>query len=122
MAESPDLSNAIEQLQQMLSSDDGQSQIQNILEMFTSGNSDGGEETASAPTSGTEGLDLDAVMKISSVMQAMNSEDDNPKTAFLQALKPFLKERRRTKLEQASKLIKIASVLKVFRQNNNGGV
>lgn len=120
MAESPDLSNAIEQLQQMLSSDDGQSQIQNILDMFSSESTDNSAESAPPPNG--DGIDFDTVMKISSVMQAMNSTNDNPKTAFLQALKPFLKESRRTKLEQASKLIKIASVLKAFRQDSKGGV
>ena len=62
MAESPDLSSAIEQLQQMLSSDDGQSQIQNILDMFTNTN-DNSAETAAPPNTG-DGLDIDTIMKI----------------------------------------------------------
>lgn len=122
MAESPDLSNAIEQLQQMLSSDDGQSQIQNILNMFTSDNSDEpAAPNTSAPNFG-DGFDLDTVMKISSIMQAMNNQSDNPKTVFLKSLKPFLKESRQNKLEQATKLMKIASLLRIFRKDDKGGV
>ena len=121
MADNIDFTNAVEQLQQMLSSDDGQSQIQNIINMFTSGNTD----NSSAPSAGNgnlpDGADMETVMKIASVMQAMNSANDNEKTVFLNALKPFLKEHRQARLEQATKLLKIASVLKTFNQSNRGG-
>lgn len=117
MAENIDFTNAIEQLQQMLSSDDGQSQIQNILNSFTSEK----DESTPSHTPRNDGIDMDTVMKISGIMQAMNNTHDNPKTAFLNSLKPFLKESRQAKLEQATRLIKIASVLKSFNQSNPGG-
>jgi len=121
MAENIDFSNAIEQLQEMLSSDDGQSRIQDMVSMLTGGdNSNTGNSAPSADNS--SGIDMNTVMKISGLIQAMNSDSNNPKTAFLYALKPFLKESRRTKVEQAVKMLKLANVLKTFRQSDQGGV
>ena len=117
MAEIIDFSSAIEQLQDMLSSDDGQTQIQNMVNMFT------GNTVGAAPSAdNSSGIDMDTVMKISGLIQAMNSDSNNPKTAFLYALKPFLKESRQNKVEQAVKMLKLANVLKTFRQSNQGGV
>lgn len=122
MADSPDLSNAIEQLQQMLSSDDGQSQIQNIINMFTSENSSDSASTAPEASSDGNIPDMETIMKITGIIRAINqNEGNNPKAAFLTALRPFLKEQRRKKLDSASKIFKIASVLKLFRGNSEGG-
>lgn len=90
------------------------------VDTFALGNkgSDGGK---GASTGNSDGFDIETMLKISSVLQSLNADDDNPKTAFLKSLKPFLKESRQSKLEQAAKLMKIASVLKLFRQDGNKG-
>lgn len=121
MADNTDFSNAIEQLQSMLSSDDGQAQIQDIINMFAQSPSQSTPASV-APSDAFGGLDMDMIMKISSIMQTMNSDSNNQKTVFLNALKPFLKKERQSKLEQASKLLKVATVLKTFNQKNQGGV
>ena len=123
--ENADINGAIEQLQQMLSSDDGQSQIQNILSMFTNETEDKPSESVTTPQlpfGNTDNIDLNTLMKISSLMQAMNDNRDTPKTTFLKALKPFLKESRRNKLDQATKLIKMTAILKALKENREGGV
>ncbi len=121
MADNLDFSNAIEQLQTMLSGDDGQAQIQNIINMFAQSSAESTSAPA-VPSDALGGLDMETIMKISTIMQTMNSDSNNPKTVFLNALKPFLKKNRRNKLEQASKLLKIANVLKAFNQKDQGGV
>ncbi|MBQ7096948.1 MAG: hypothetical protein IJN96_02640 [Clostridia bacterium] len=121
MADNMDFSNAIEQLQTMLSSDDGQAQIQDIINMFGQ-NAVENTSAPSAPSDAFGGLDMNTIMKISSIIQTMNNDSNNPKTVFLNALKPFLKKNRQNKLEQASKLLKIANVLKAFNQKDQGGV
>ncbi len=131
MDETPDFSKAFETLQQMLSSDEGQSQIQNVINMFT-----GNQEPDSSPdphsSSGSlipqnlfgdgGGIDFETIVKIQNLIQAMNSQKNNPKTAFLHALKPFLKKDRQAKLDQAAQIMSIASVLKTFKNNDKGGV
>lgn len=132
MEETPDFSKAFETLQQMLSSGEGQSQIQNILSMF-SGNqennaspdpdsSSGSLIPAQNPSGSDDGIDFDTILKIQGIIQAMNSQKNNPKTAFLHALKPFLKKDRQAKLDQAAQIMSIAAVLKAFKNNDKGGV
>ncbi len=131
MDETPDFSKAFETLQQMLSSDEGQSQIQNVINMFTGNQeTDSNPDLHSSPDSlisqnlfgNGDGIDLETIVKIQNIIQAMNSQKNNPKTAFLHALKPFLKKDRQAKLDQAAQIMSIASVLKTFKNNDKGGV
>ncbi len=131
MEETPDFSKAFETLQQMLSSDQGQSQIQNVINMFTGSQDTGSDADPNATSDGLipqnlfgngEGIDFETIFKIQNIIQAMNSQKDNPKTAFLHALKPFLKKDRQAKLDQAAQIMSIAAVLKAFKNNDKGGV
>lgn len=131
MEETPDFSKAFDTLQQMLSSDEGQSQIQSVINMFTGSqesgsNTDSNGESASLipqnPFGNGEGIDFETILKIQNIIQSMNSQKDNPKTAFLHALKPFLKKDRQAKLDQAAQIMSIAAVLKAFKNNDKGGV
>ena len=131
MEETPDFSAAFEKIQEMLASDDGQNQIQNLLGMLSASQEEAGTESDNAnhgsllpeslPALGN-GLDFETITKISGNMQALNSRQDNPKTAFLLSLKPFLTKNRQEKLDQASKLLTITSVIKAFKAKEKGGV
>ena len=121
MDDNNDFSKAFEQLQQMLSDSEGQSQIQNILGMLTAGDSSTPAVQPQSPLE-TQGIDLNMIAKISGIMQAMNNPENNAKSAFLESLKPFLKESRRKKLDQATKIIKLASVFRALKENGEGGV
>jgi len=130
MEETPDFSKAVENLQEMLASDDGQSQIQNLLGMFASGSGEdsqsGQEQNAPLNLSGlfgnSEGIDIGTIMKIQGIMSAMNSSHGSPQAEFLNSLKPFLKKSRRQKLDQATQIIKMTTVLKAFKESSEGGV
>ncbi len=127
MDETPDFSAAFEKIQEMLASDDGQNQIQNLLGMLSTSTEEtdsvnhGSALPESLSTFGN-GFDFETLSKISGIMRALNSEEDNSKTAFLLSLKPFLTKSRQKKLEQASKLIKLTSILKAFKAKEKGGV
>ncbi len=128
MEENPDFSMAVEKLQEMLGSEDGQSQIQNILGMFASGNGENTENREEEPAGQTAGLfgdggiDLSSIMQMGGIMSAINGAKQNSHTDFLNALKPFLKQSRRNKLDQAAKIIKMTAVFKAFKENSKGGV
>ena len=130
MEETPDFSAAIEKVQEMLSTSDGQNQIQNLISALSAS----AEDSSSSPDSTIHnnilpdslsalgnGLDFDTIAKISGIMQAMNARESNPTNTFLHSLKPFLTKNRQEKLEQASKLLKITSVLKAFNGKEKGG-
>lgn len=128
MNENTDFSKAIEKVQQMLSDSDGQSQIQNILNMFT--NEQTPEEDAentscnlpvpSFSSASFDPSDLAMLLKIKNILAAANCAE-NKQADFLRSLKPFLKTQRRTKLEQAIKFMSAAQIFKAFKDLNEGG-
>lgn len=127
MGENIDFSKAIEKVQEMLSDEQGQSQLENLVGSFLSSQnnseSPSPESQQLAPTSSQNagnGIDLDMIMKIQRIVQAMNNGCDNPKTVFLNSLKPFFGPNRREKLDHATKLLKISAILKTLK--DEGGV
>ena len=63
-------------------------------------------------------IDIQTFLKMKSALDKMNSKD-NPNTKLLLALKPYLKDDKKEKLDQYIKLMNISSILEVL--NNNEG-
>ncbi|MBR5155500.1 MAG: hypothetical protein IKW62_03320 [Clostridia bacterium] len=132
MSEELDFSKAIEQVQQMLSSEEGESQIQNLIGMLTGKDSSASDTDAqssgqSSPSFDQEGLfsnlsDIETIMKIKNIMGVLGNQKNDTNTAFLNSLKPFLKKDRQEKLEQATKLMSIAKAIKLLKDSGIGGV
>lgn len=131
MAEEFDFSKGIEQLQEMLSTKEGEEQIQNILGSLMGSASDTSADesnpttnTSSAEAHGQNGIgdilsglgNMDTLMKIQKVMNAVSNTKDSSAANFLQALKPYLSKERRQKVDQAAKLITVTKALKAFKE------
>lgn len=131
MAEEFDFSKGIEQLQEMLSTKEGEEQIQNILGSLMGSASDTSADesnhttnTSSAEASGQNKIgdilsgigNMDTLMKIQKAMNAVSNTKDSSATNFLQALKPYLSKERRNKVDQAAKLITVTKALKAFKE------
>jgi hypothetical protein len=74
----------------------------------------GGESrdgSAPTPKSGPDGIDPSMLMKLSALMSKSGVRDD--KRALLEAMKPYLSEKRRKKLDNAMKLAKLAGIAEV---------
>lgn len=128
MGDSPDLSEAIKKVRQMLSESDGGG-LQNLLGMLAGGG-DASEDAAQKddfpvpaekPSRAFSPSDIDMLFKIKRIMAASNGVRDNNRTRLLNALKPFLRSERREKLDEAVRLVNVAAVLKSFRDMNEGG-
>lgn len=65
--------------------------------------------------------DMETLMKISQIMKAMNSTENNASTNLLYSLKPFLRKSKQNKIEQYVKLLKLSSVISEFNKGNNNG-
>ncbi len=134
MAEETDFSKAIEQVKAMLSSEDGENQIQNILGMLASGQGETGETSESPNTSPSSadinGLgvmlsgmgDIETIMKLKNVLGSAGSLKGDSNTAFLQALRPFLSETRQNKIDSAAKILNMTKMLKLLKDSGLGGV
>jgi hypothetical protein len=130
VAEEMDFSKAIEQVKEMLSSDEGESQIQNLLGMLTgSADTSQGDAASSPDPSGNNdgGLfsgieDIDAILKIKNLLSSFGNQKNDSNIIFLQALKPYLSPLRQEKLESASKILSATKVLRAFKDSGLGGV
>jgi len=68
-----------------------------------------GEEKAPEPEPKEEaGLELDALLQIGNLISQVNGEDERAR--LLLALKPFISEERRPKIDTAVKLLKLAKM------------
>ena len=63
--------------------------------------------------------DMETIMKISQIMKAMNSSENNASTNLLYSLKPFLRKSKQDKVEQYIKMLKLSSVISEFNKGNN---
>lgn len=60
-------------------------------------------------------FDINTMLKMKSIIDAMNSQRDDPRSNLLKSLKPYLKESRKEKVDQ---YIKIFSMEKIFENLN----
>lgn len=63
--------------------------------------------------SGFGNIDFDTIMKMKSIIDKMNTHDD-PRSNLLESLKPYLKESRKSKVDQYIQLMNISRVMDVF--------
>lgn len=62
-------------------------------------------------------IDINTMMKIKSVMEKMN-DSSNPRSNLLQSLKPYLRDEKKSKLDQYANLLNMANLIELFNQNN----
>ena len=91
--------------------------INNLMGMFNnSDNSNSSEqETKSSSNSdnNSNGIDIETIMKMKSIIDMMNVKDD-PRSNLLQSLKPYLKESRKSKVDQYIQLMNMSKVMEIF--------
>ena len=96
--------------------------IDNLINMLKnnsgSTNSTNNNEKNSNSSSGPfESMDFETIIKIKSIMEALNNKDD-PDSNLLYSLKPYLRKSRQVKLDQYVNILKISKASKFFTQNN----
>lgn len=67
----------------------------------------------SSSTSNFGNIDLETIMKMKSIIDKMNIKDD-PRSNLLESLKPYLKESRKSKVDQYIQLMNLSRVMDVF--------
>ena len=80
------------------------------------GNSSNQDYNNSANTdsfSGSSGIDFETIMKMKTIIDKMNTKDD-PRSNLLQSLKPYLKDSRKSKIDQYIQLMNMSKVIEVF--------
>ena len=118
---SEDMSNIMEQLNNMMKNNEFPSDIKNMIQNFTTNTSNSTEsqdkqDMSSHSSSPSENsafpeFDISTIMKMKKVMDSLKSSGDDPRANLLKSLKPYLKESRKEKVDQ---YIQIFGMGKVF--------
>lgn len=92
--------------------------ISTMLQML--GNKTNSEtNTDTSENKSTPNIDFETIMKIKTAFDKMNNKED-PRSKLLLALKPYLKESRKEKIEQYIQFFNISKVIDIFG-NASGG-
>lgn len=62
---------------------------------------------------GNSGIDFETIMRMKSIIDKMNTKDD-PRSNLLNSLKPYLKDSRKSKIDQYIQLMNMSKVIDVF--------
>lgn len=107
------LTNAINKLQSMLSSEDGKKELENMINSFGIGDSGG---TNTSPLDGGA-FNTESIAKMKNALDTFRNRDD-PRSRLLLALKPYLSSSRGARIDTAITLLslgKIPSIMKIIR-------
>lgn len=63
-------------------------------------------------------IDINTIMKMKSIMDKINVKDD-PRTNLLRSLKPYLREERKSKVDQYANMMNIAKIAELFKNDSN---
>ncbi len=59
------------------------------------------------------GIDFETIMRMKTIIDKINTKDD-PRSKLLQSLKPYLKDSRKSKVDQYIQLMNMSKVMEVF--------
>ena len=114
--EGNDMENLMSQLSQMLKNQDIPKKKKNMVNQFQSTSE---EKENSAEHTEMPNIDMDTLLKMKKIMDAMNVNKEDPRTNLLLSLKPYLKESRQKKVEEYIKLFGVTKAFELF--NHLGG-
>lgn len=109
---SPDMVN---NLFNMLNNSNNQSTSNNSSDSSFNQNYDNYSDDRSAQNNsfGNSGIDFETIMRMKTIIDKMNAKDD-PRSNLLQSLKPYLKDSRKSKVDQYIQLMNMSKVMDVF--------
>ena len=91
--------------------DNPEEKIKSALSSLTDGKTQE-QEDAKEPS----GLDMDSILKIGGLLSSLNENDE--RTSLLNALKPFLSDEKKPKVDSALKLLKLAKMAEVAQKSD----
>ncbi len=79
-------------------------------------------ESSSYENTSANNIDINTMLKIKEMMDKINSSHNDKRSKLLLALKPYLRESRQTKLDQYMKLLNMAPLLEMFKNDGDKNV
>lgn len=97
-----------DRLNSILNDPEQMDKIANMAKSLMGSGSGDTAEPQTVPAQPFDGLDPGMLQGISKIMSGLNNKQDDEKTALLEAMKPYLGEKRRAKMDRAMKIAKMA--------------
>lgn len=94
--------------------------ISNMIKMLGANNNSSDNEESDNSNS-TPNIDIETILRFKTIFDKMNSKDD-PRAKLLRALKPYLKDSRKEKVEQYIQFFNISKVIDLFGNASGGDV
>lgn len=63
-------------------------------------------------------IDMNTIMKMSSVIGKMNNSANDPRANLLNSLKPYLRDSKKGKLDNYMNLLNVAKIAEIMKDNN----
>mgnify|MGYP003503264576 FL=1 len=79
-------------------------------------------DSSSSESTSDNNIDINTMLKIKEMMDKINSSHNDKRANLLLALKPYLRESRQTKLDQYMKLLNMAPLLEMFKNDGDKNV
>lgn len=119
---SEDLSDILNNVKKMVDNGDIPDNLKEMLgNINTSGSSDIDTSNRKDNSNNDFNIDFQTILKMKNIIETMNKKDD-PRANLLYSLKPYLRDSRKTKLDQYVNLLnmtKIADIMKNEKKENN---
>ena len=122
-----DMSEMIQKVSEMLKNNEIPDNIKSMMNSFTSDqSSSSASQDTSSNTTENEGkrdsndsfempnIDLNTMLKMKSIVDSMNRQQNDPRANLLRSLKPYLKPSRKEKVDQYIKLFSMGKVFEVL--------
>ncbi|MCI9246147.1 MAG: hypothetical protein HFJ30_03310 [Clostridia bacterium] len=122
-----DMSEMIQKVSEMLKNNEIPDNIKTMMNNFASeqNNSSASQENSSNTTDSQEqrnsdnsfempNIDLNTMLKMKSIVDSMNRQQNDPRANLLRSLKPYLKPSRKEKVDQYIKLFSMGKVFEVL--------
>ena len=82
-------------------------------------NNNGNNGSSTTNSDNNSGIDMETLLKISSIINKLNNSQNDARSNLLLSLKPYLKDSRKSKLDQYIKLLNMSKVLEVMNPNDS---
>ena len=93
--------------------------LNNLGNMLNSNNQSNSQNNSqSNENSNNFNIDMNTIMKMKSIMDNMNNKND-PRANLLYSLKPYLRDSKKSKLDQYVNLLNISKIAEAMNKNND---
>lgn len=116
---SDNMSNLMNQISNMLNSNEIPDDIKNMMSNLSKSKKDSSTSNTASPneisnSSQAPDLDIETIMKLKKIMDSMKETKNDPRANLLRSLKPYLKDSRKEKVEQYIQFLGIEKAFETF--------